>query len=257
MQTCLNCQYPVIVEGQYCHHCGAKIVRKRLTLWTFFAQLGQTVFNTDSSIWRTLGELCYAPGRVCRGYLKGVRKRYLMPVAYLFFMASLYGLGILLSKGEVRYFHEDFALGFTNYGDSGMEEEEIAERLRPLALTFILLSIPLLALISRLVYRRAGYNFAEHLVVSTYYMTQLLLFNLLFSFVQAALPDSKESVVLNLVFSLVFLGYAWWLHIPTFQPRGVWKAISPLLFTMLMLIVLALTYGLGAELLLEVDTAGE
>ena len=174
-----------------------------------------------------------------------------MPVAYLFFMASLYGLAILLSKGEVHYFHEDFALGFVSYDEvSGLEEKEIERRLRPLALTFILLSIPLLALISRLVYRRAGYNFAEHLVVSTYYMTQLLLFNLLFSFVQVALPDSKESVVANLVFILVLLGYAWWLHIPTFRPRGLWKAISPLLFTMLMLIVLMLVYGFGAEFLL-------
>jgi len=252
MQSCLNCQRPVIVEGQYCHHCGAKIVRERLTLWTFFAQLGQTVFNTDSSLWRTLGELCYAPGRVGRGYLQGVRKRYLMPVAYLFFVASLYGVAILLTKGEVHYLHEDFALGFISYDEtSGLAEEEVEKRLRPLALTFILLSIPLLALISRLVYRRSGYNFAEHLVVSTYYMAQLLLFNLGYSILTAIAPAWEGSTLLNNMLGLLLLGYAWWLHIPTFQPRGGWKIFSPLLFSVIMLFALGVFYGLGAEFLLS------
>jgi hypothetical protein len=134
-----------------------------------------------------------------------------------------------------------------------LEEEEIAKRLRPLALTFVLISIPLLALISRLVYRRSGYNYAEHLVVSAYYMGQLLLFNLGFNLVQLAWPGSEESSVFNLIFFSIFIGYAWWMHIPTFRPRGAWKLISPLLFVLVMLFVLALTYGLGAELLLEVS----
>ncbi|NBC07246.1 MAG: DUF3667 domain-containing protein [Bacteroidetes bacterium] len=257
MQTCLNCQRPVIVEGQYCHHCGAKIVRQRLTFRSLLAQLGQTVFNVDTGIWRTIGQLCYAPGKVCRGYIQGVRKRYLMPIAYLFFIASLYGLAILLSKGEVRYFHEDFALGFISHSEPGIEEEEVARQLRPLALTFILLSIPFLAFISRLVYRRAGYNYTEHLVVSVYYMGQLLLFNLGFNLAQVALPASKESVVVNSIFILVFVGYAWWMHIPTFRPRGGWKLFSPLLFMTMMLIVLGLTYGWGAELLLDATVEAE
>ena len=253
MQTCLNCQRPVIVEGRYCHHCGARIVQRRITLPSLLAQLSRNIFSIDASIWHTVSQLFYAPARVCRGYIQGVRKRYLMPVAYLFFVASLYGLAIVLSKGEVHYFHEDFALGFTSASnDAGLEEEEIAKRLRPLALTFVLISIPLLALISRLVYWRAGYNYAEHLVVSAYYMGQLLLFNLGFNLVQLAWQGIKESEVFNLIFFLIFIGYAWWMHIPTFRLRGVWKLISPLLFVLVMLFVLALTYGLGAELLLEV-----
>ncbi len=252
MQTCLNCQRPVIVEGQYCHHCGAKIVRKRLTLWGFFALIGQIVFNVDSSVWRTVGGLCYAPGKVCRGYIQGVRKRYLMPMAYLFFIASLYGLAILLSKGEVNYFHEDIALGFISHDEgAGLKEEEVERQLRPLALTFILLSIPLIALVSRLVYRRAGYNFAEHLVISLYYMAQLLLFNLVYSFLTAIVPAWKDGGFLDLVLAILFLGYAWWLHIPTFRPCGGWKIFSPLLFSVIMLISLGLTYGLGAEFLLS------
>jgi hypothetical protein len=252
MEICRNCGKPVIVEGQFCHRCGAKIVRERLTRWGFFVQLGQTVFNTDSSIWWTVGHLCYAPGKVCRGYIEGVRKRYLRPVAYLFFVASLYGLTILLSDGEVRYFHEDFALGFTSYDEgTGLSEEERARRLRPLALTFVLLSIPILSLISRLIYRRVGFNFAEHLVINAYYMGQLLLLNLVLKFLQVLFPALEESSFFYNLFFIIFLGYAWVLQVPTFQLRGVWKVISPLLFLLIMLFILGLFYGFGAELLLS------
>lgn len=251
MPSCLNCKQPVIESGQFCHHCGAKIVRERLTLWVFFVQLGQTVFNTDSSIWRTVGHLCYAPGRVCRGYIEGVRKRYLRPVAYLFFVASLYGLTILLSDGEIRYFHEDFALGFTSYDEgTGLSEEERARRLRPLALTFVLLSIPILSLISRLIYRRAGFNFAEHLVINAYYMGQLLFLNLVLNLAKALFPSLEENTFFYCLFMIVFLGYAWVLQIPAFRLRGVWTVISPMLFLLMMLFILGLFYGLGAEFLL-------
>lgn len=251
MPTCLNCKQPIVEDAHFCHHCGAKIVRERLTLWVFFAQLGQTVFNTDSSIWRTIGHLSYAPGRVCRGYIEGVRKRYLRPVAYLFFVASLYGLTLLLSDGEIRYFHEDFALGFTSYDDAtGLSEEERIRQLRPLALMFILLSIPILSLISRLIYRRAGFNLAEHLVINAYYMGQLLFLNLVLNLVKVLFPSLEENAFFYYLFMVVFLGYAWVLQVPAFQLRGVWTAISPLFFLLSMLFILGLFYGFGAEFLL-------
>lgn len=252
MSTCLNCQQPVIDDGRFCHHCGAKIVRRRLTLWVFVAQISQTVFNTDSSIWRTVGHLCYAPGRVCRGYIEGVRKRYLRPGAYLLFVAGLYGLTILVSDGEIRYFHEDFALGFTSYDDdTGLSEEERARGLRPLALTFILLSIPILSLISRLIYRRAGFNLAEHLVINAYYMGQLLLLNLVLNFLKVLFPALKNSDFFYTLFILIFLGYVWVLQIPTFRLRSIWMVINPLLFLLIMLFILGLFYGFGAEFLLS------
>lgn len=173
-------------------------------------------------------------------------------MAYLFFVASLYGVTILLSDGEVHYFHEDFALGFTNYdGDSGLSEEERARQLRPLALTFILLSIPILSLISRLVYRRAGFNFAEHLVINAYYMGQLLLFNLVYYLIILLFPVLEDHIILNNTFGIFFLGYIWILQIPTFRLRRVWKILSPLLFLLIMVITLGLIYGLGAEYLLN------
>jgi hypothetical protein len=251
MPTCLNCKQPIVEDAHFCHHCGAKVVRERLTLWGFFAQLGQTVFNTDSSIWRTIGHLSYAPGRVCRGYIEGVRKRYLRPVAYLFFVASLYGLTLLLSDGDIRYFHEDVALGFTSYDDAtGLSEEERIRQLRPLALMFILLSIPILSLISRLIYRRAGFNLAEHLVINAYYMGQLLFLNLVLNLVKVLFPSLEENAFFYYLFMVVFLGYAWVLQVPAFQLRGVWTAISPLFFLLSMLFILGLFYGFGAEFLL-------
>lgn len=173
-------------------------------------------------------------------------------MAYLFFVASLYGVMILLSDGEVRYFHEDFALGFTSYNEaSELSEEERTRQLRPLALTFILLSIPILSLISRLIYRRAGFNFAEHLVIYAYYMGQLLLLNLMFYLVILLFPLLEGSSIFNNIFGLFFLGYAWVLQIQTFQLQGVWKGLSPLFFVLIMVFVTGLMYGLSAEFLIE------
>lgn len=147
------------------------------------------------------------PGRVSRSYIRGVRKRYLRPVAYLFFVASLYGVTILLSDGEVHYFHEDFALGFTSYDNaSGLTEEERARRLRPLALSFILLSIPLLSLITRLIYRRTGFNFAEHLVINAYYLGQLMLLNLILGLVKVLFPALDENLIFYNLFIIIFPG---------------------------------------------------
>ena len=252
MPTCLNCQHTVTADARFCHHCGAKIVRNRLTLWAFFVQLGQIVFNTDSSIWLTFRHLCYAPGRVCRGYIEGIRKRYLMPIAYLFSIASLYALAIFLTGGDIHYFHEDFALGFTSGSEaSGLSEEERTRILRPLSLKFILLSIPIQSLISRLVYWKTGYNFAEHLVINAYYIGQLMVFNLVFNLFALSFPILDNSPLFNAVFTVIFLGYAWLLQVQTFQLKRFRAVLLPLLFLVIMLMSTGLFYGLSAEFLLE------
>jgi len=69
--------------------------------------------------------------------------------------------------------------------------------------------------------------------------------------VKVPFPSLEENTIFYYLFMIVFLGYAWVLQVPAFRLRGVWTVISPLFFLLVMLFILGLFYGFGAELLLS------
>lgn len=96
---CNNCRAPL--TGPFCHICGQRDDDLRRPIWTFFRELFDAIFDTDSKIIKTLFMLVLIPGGLSRAFMEGKRARFLPPfrlyVVLLFvFFAVISAANILI-----------------------------------------------------------------------------------------------------------------------------------------------------------------
>jgi len=77
-QRCHNCKSPL--TGPYCHICGQRDDDLRRPIWTFFRELMDALFDTDSKIIKTIILLLLVPGGLSRAFNMGRRARFLPPL---------------------------------------------------------------------------------------------------------------------------------------------------------------------------------
>lgn len=95
---CYNCKAPL--TGPYCHICGQRDDDLRRPIWTFFRELFDAIFDTDSKIIKTILLLIFQPGGLSRAFMEGRRARFLPPfrlyVVLLFVFFSTLSLADIL-----------------------------------------------------------------------------------------------------------------------------------------------------------------
>jgi hypothetical protein len=160
-RKCPNCYAEVAVEQAYCGCCGQKSGQHRLTMHEIGHDLLHIFIHVDRSALSLVGMLLGRPGGVALEYVQGKRKRYFGPFAFLFAVVAaasaviaLTGISTVASKGPNVV--ADFIQGHIN------------------AVMFA--EVPLLAAFSRLLNRRGGFDFAEHLVLAAYTSSMRILF---------------------------------------------------------------------------------
>lgn len=89
--SCRNCGAER--EGPYCHECGQRFMKARLTAWELWWIFAERFLDWEEGIWRTFLKMVTTPGTVIRHYLAGRRKTYLNPFSYVLFCAAFYALG--------------------------------------------------------------------------------------------------------------------------------------------------------------------
>ncbi len=95
MESCKNCEQSF--EGEFCHACGQKAVRKRLTFKGIIADGLSFMFSIESPLWRTTGLMFANPGKLIRAFISGKRKSYYRPfqvfivaIVFYFLLRSLF-----------------------------------------------------------------------------------------------------------------------------------------------------------------------
>lgn len=95
---CNNCRAPL--TGPFCHICGQRDDDLRRPIWTFFRELFDAIFDTDSKIIKTIFMLVLVPGGLSRAFMEGKRARFLPPfrlyVVLLFVFFSVISLANIL-----------------------------------------------------------------------------------------------------------------------------------------------------------------
>jgi len=64
----------------YCGECGQESRVRAPTLGEFTQQLGGAYISMEGALWRTLWRLLLLPGQLTLEYLKGRRRRYVLPL---------------------------------------------------------------------------------------------------------------------------------------------------------------------------------
>lgn len=174
--NCKNCSTVLTADSSYCNLCGAKIIRKRLTLKNLFEHISETFFNYDNKLLRTFIDLFKKPEVVIGTYVDGVRMRYVNPISFFGVSLTLSGLSIfIIKKFYLEYF--DFSKVFASDMYNNAASKQMVEDSSNISFEYgsLLLSamIPIMALMSLIVFYNKHYNFTEHIVLYLYSMSAI------------------------------------------------------------------------------------
>lgn len=87
---CPNCGAKRV--GSWCHECGQNNRTERLRLKEMLGHAFESVLDLEAPIFRTFFGMMTSPGKLCRRYVGGHRKRYTSPIRYCILMSALYVL---------------------------------------------------------------------------------------------------------------------------------------------------------------------
>jgi hypothetical protein len=152
-RQCRNCHTHVTSGHSYCSACGQKLISERLTLREIARDLIHAVFHVDHSAISLVRMLLLRPGVVALDYVQGRRKRYFGPFGFLLFVVAAASAAFAVTGLRVV---------------TANNANIVAEFLQSHINLVMFAEVPLLAGFSRLLYARAGFNFAEHLVLAAY-----------------------------------------------------------------------------------------
>ena len=164
---CANCAGPD--PGAFCAACGQRVYAARLTLGEVARRLVADAFDIDRGVLHTGAALFRRPGEVVRDFLRGRTVPYSNPVKYFLLVLAVVQLAALWGGATGQ-----FVSGLTE----GSPDGTVTRTAALLDRFFVLLAapaVPVLAASHRLLFRRAGLTYGEHLVAALFVAAQQLL----------------------------------------------------------------------------------
>lgn len=168
---CKNCDGLISLSISYCPNCGAKIIRNRLTVKNLFGSFAAQFLNYDNKFLQTFVALFKRPEDVIKGYITGVRKKYVNVISYFMIALTITGLEYFILDKFFPNFFDFKAVGADNSEEMVKSIMDFTKEYQALVM---MLMVPLYALMSRLVFlKNKKFNYTEHIVIFMYVMAQL------------------------------------------------------------------------------------
>lgn len=204
--NCKNCHAELIDGSDFCHNCGAKIIRNRLTFRNLFEHISETFFNYDNKLLRTFIDMFVRPEEVMGGYIDGIRKRYVNPISYFGLALTLTGVYLLVLT---KYFPElnDYS-AFVQEGQEEFQRQNmmVVQEYQSL---FMMLYIPFYALMAKIsFFGLKKFNYTELLVIFIYIQAQISIFAFLLSIITISLGITQGTAgFIMMPFMILYAGY--------------------------------------------------
>ena len=203
--TCKNCGCEV--TGKYCSACGQPASTGRLNVKELLLSFWDVFTHAEQGIFKAVYTLTTKPAYFAMEYISGRRKKYFSPIKYLIVVVTFSAL-VILNFSRLGL---PFEPAFPNDSsvDDIVEQDYFNHKNYK---TQLFLSIPLASLISWLLFRRSGFNYAENLVLNTYLLAQTILFHVLLITPSLILsnPDIDQWIILfYLAVSFLYITWAY------------------------------------------------
>lgn len=207
-KDCLNCGHKL--TGKYCSNCGQKADTHRITFKSFIMHdVMHGIFHLDKGILFTAKQALLRPGQASLDYIAGKRKRY-----YNVFYLILITIGVMLF---VRHMDKYFANGHEDIANQKVYLNDASRRLDEFITNkskyILMLFVPLTALNSFLLFRRARLYLSEHFILSGMILLGILLLSTLANLyfpINNLLNFNGEiasMVIIAIIISYVFYAY--------------------------------------------------
>jgi len=206
---CLNCGAEL--TGRHCVSCGQSASTGRLQSRDL-VQPVINLFNADRGWAHTVAELTRRPGTVINDYLAGRRVAYTEPFKYTVGAVALGLLALWLTAPTMP----------TQGAKTAEAVATANEVMQRYGNALLLLTVPFLAVASRLLYHARRLNLTEHCVLSAYVFAQQNLLSLPFLLLILWWP-SGGGLFMAAYYLLCLAYYAWALR--TVLARTWWSAV--------------------------------
>ena len=213
MEQCKNCE--ASLEGPYCSQCGQKALTERITLKYILRSIVETLTNVEAGFWYTMRALLTRPGIVAREYMEGKRRLYYHPIRYLFILVTIATVITLatgvydLQQSEILQLQND-AIGLEPNEKAVANQQKVQEEVKKYLNLVSLLTLPFFSLVGFWLFRKRAYNYAEHLVIVSFWSAELaaigLPVQLLFLFFPGAI---MYALPLTMLISSAYYGWGY------------------------------------------------
>ena len=168
---CKNCKRSLNDIDDFCNHCGAKVIRNRLTLKSLFAHFSEQFLNYDNKFLNTFFHLITKPEDVIGSYIDGTRKKYVNVISYFAIALTIAGLQMYILN---KFFPD--ALDMSNFGAKGTEalQQKNMQFIQEYQSLLMMLYVPIYAIMAKIVFfDDKKFNYTELLVIFMYILSQL------------------------------------------------------------------------------------
>lgn len=217
-------------HGPYCHQCGQLHSGQKASLLLLLRESLATFFSLERSGLATVIQLLRRPATIVNTYIEGNRGYYQHPNKLLFYALVVYGLHFTLVDSYV------LNLSFELEGATP-------------SLIFMAIVLPFLSVTSWLVFNPRKYDFADHLVANSYFVSiWFILITIIGDLIDWIYPREWDSADI-----LVFLFLTSYSTSRVFSFEKPWfkkvlLALAQIVtFCLLILFVVALIYMLGGR----------
>ena len=226
---CKNCSKEF--EGNFCNSCGQKKVEGRFTVKEFVHNFIHSFTHLDSGILFLIKELFFRPGIVAQEYIQGKRKKYFNPLQFLILVIAASTFLAINYKLFGPNINPDTIPGLTERERFFLLFNAFIYRHFNLIL---FLSVPIISVYSRLIFRSSGYNFAENLIFNTFISGERTLFYILLT---PLLYFNKQqwyiAIGIYYIGWIIYFGYAYVQFFKGNKVHTVFKYIAVLILLIL------------------------
>lgn len=167
---CKNCNTSLKEADDFCNHCGAKVIRNRLTIRNLFEHFSEQFLNYDNKFLQTFIHLFSKPEAVIGCYNDGTRKKYINPISFLAISLTLSGIYFYFFKEKFSQIMKTSSIANISDGQQKLTEAITNFTTEYNSIIYFVV-IPLIAVVSLIVFYNKKYNFTEHVVIYLYSMS--------------------------------------------------------------------------------------
>lgn len=170
--NCSNCSQPI--TANFCGNCGQKKY-KRIDRKYIWDEVQYTFIHTNKGFLYSVKNIIKNPGKTAREFIEGNRVNHYKPILLAFILS---GMSAFISY-KILGFAEIMKKFYTGKTGSSPAMDDMMTLINSYNSIFMLLLIPFFAILSKIVFRKWGHNYYEHIIMNSYVLSFYTLFNIL------------------------------------------------------------------------------